>query len=712
MPGTPSPTPMVLDAVTEADGMMPLPPSPSHHASESLHAGYGFKYCPCQLGESEDLESYKPGGFHPVHLGDTYDNRYTVVHKLGSGGFSTVWLARDADEQQWVALKIIMAHDSATYESRSIATNDKHVHLLDRRLFAIPLRNFWIDGPNGRHLCLVLPVLGPNLSSLSTGIYSRLQPAFVKHVSLQAGQALVALHANGICHGDFTARNIALRLVDDINRYDEEDILRLFGEPKRSSVMLYSGKPPRPHAPDYNVVPLDFCSSAANLLTGRVCIIDFDQSFTTSSPPDHLGIPAKYLAPEVAVGLSASPASDVWALGCLVFRIRSGEDLFFDYDTDSPGAVLQQIAKTIDGLPEEWKSTRFDEEGCAVLEDGEPIYFLEETTSLAERIQGIFDEPCTRSINLEGDAVGAVDVAPAVFEEWAEMRVPYPEVFEGMVWKSTAVCIDGRFVVGYEEIEVMAKAFPRISAEEEPVLLDLLSKIFVYDPAHRIRAEDLSMGDVSSPDELATRIEAFGADFTQFRSKKKRLWACLKTFATPLSAVAKIAITPHLDARPWCCVQFRAGGHRFPDQVFEELHPFSERRGQYVANSPDQALRQKIVAILSVFLKVAFRGKDKVTKSLMDDLAKLLGGEQKYVQAVTYAKTQRIDNTVKETGGKVDAIDQTGKETNETAKEVHQTADATSQTVKKIDQTGKATNDTVKGDASDCRCDEPDSQED
>ncbi|KAG6365455.1 hypothetical protein INS49_007066 [Diaporthe citri] len=69
------------------------------------------KYHPFQLGPSEDLEWYEPGGFHPVHLQDVYDRRYSVVHKLGFGGFSTVWLARDSVEMQWVALKILAAEN-------------------------------------------------------------------------------------------------------------------------------------------------------------------------------------------------------------------------------------------------------------------------------------------------------------------------------------------------------------------------------------------------------------------------------------------------------------------------------------------------------------------------------------------------------------------------------------------------------------------------
>jgi len=40
------------------------------------------------VGDTEDLERYERGGFHPVHLGDRYDDgRYKVIHKLGAGGF-------------------------------------------------------------------------------------------------------------------------------------------------------------------------------------------------------------------------------------------------------------------------------------------------------------------------------------------------------------------------------------------------------------------------------------------------------------------------------------------------------------------------------------------------------------------------------------------------------------------------------------------------
>ena len=52
--------------------------------------------CPAIAQRSEeDLDRYRPGGYHPVHLGDVFNDRYMVVRKLGYGQYSTVWLARD-----------------------------------------------------------------------------------------------------------------------------------------------------------------------------------------------------------------------------------------------------------------------------------------------------------------------------------------------------------------------------------------------------------------------------------------------------------------------------------------------------------------------------------------------------------------------------------------------------------------------------------------
>ena len=55
-----------------------------------------YKYTSDVFINEEDFFAYRPGGYHPVTLGDTLkNNRYKIVHKLGYGGFSTVWLAKD-----------------------------------------------------------------------------------------------------------------------------------------------------------------------------------------------------------------------------------------------------------------------------------------------------------------------------------------------------------------------------------------------------------------------------------------------------------------------------------------------------------------------------------------------------------------------------------------------------------------------------------------
>lgn len=44
----------------------------------------------------EFSNNYGPGKLHPVQFGDLFkDMRYKVLRKLGSGSFSTVWLAKD-----------------------------------------------------------------------------------------------------------------------------------------------------------------------------------------------------------------------------------------------------------------------------------------------------------------------------------------------------------------------------------------------------------------------------------------------------------------------------------------------------------------------------------------------------------------------------------------------------------------------------------------
>lgn len=45
--------------------------------------------------DTEWVENYRPGGFHPVCYDDVFNARYRILRKLGFGASSTVWLCKD-----------------------------------------------------------------------------------------------------------------------------------------------------------------------------------------------------------------------------------------------------------------------------------------------------------------------------------------------------------------------------------------------------------------------------------------------------------------------------------------------------------------------------------------------------------------------------------------------------------------------------------------
>ena len=40
----------------------------------------------------DGTHEYEYGGYHPVHIGELYNDRYLVLGRLGAGAFSVVWL--------------------------------------------------------------------------------------------------------------------------------------------------------------------------------------------------------------------------------------------------------------------------------------------------------------------------------------------------------------------------------------------------------------------------------------------------------------------------------------------------------------------------------------------------------------------------------------------------------------------------------------------
>ncbi|KAH7876539.1 uncharacterized protein C8R40DRAFT_1042251 [Lentinula edodes] len=67
-------------------------------------------FIPSQLDEVENVDNYRPGGFHPVKIGDNFSaGHYRIIHKLGFGGSSTIWLTRNEKFSETGSGKLVAA---------------------------------------------------------------------------------------------------------------------------------------------------------------------------------------------------------------------------------------------------------------------------------------------------------------------------------------------------------------------------------------------------------------------------------------------------------------------------------------------------------------------------------------------------------------------------------------------------------------------------
>ncbi len=199
-----------------------IPPHNSPHLrtftrreEPEIEPDYGFQ---------EDVESFKgyvPGGYHPVHFGDELANgRYRIVHKLGYGAYSTVWLARDQFAEKYVAVKIAVACLKSTQEPsilRHLGDAD-HKTLAGRgqNLVSSLLDEFQLDGPNGRHTCLISEPAGCTIADSKEAGRKWIFPlATARAIITNLFQAVAFMHDNGVVHAG--KRVVPLRLLTEVD---------------------------------------------------------------------------------------------------------------------------------------------------------------------------------------------------------------------------------------------------------------------------------------------------------------------------------------------------------------------------------------------------------------------------------------------------------------------------------------------------------------
>ncbi|KAI1742773.1 serine/threonine-protein kinase SRPK3 [Xylaria scruposa] len=345
---------------------MSRPPTPPSEMPRFEDSRFKPMWTPC-----ESVDSYRPGGFHPVHLGDVLHDRYRVIRKLGYGSSATVWLALDSVSSNYVALKIHAANVDISNELKI------HQHLADSasqdsnsEFVLLMSDTFTIYGPNGKHHCFVTNPMGPSVSAVLNApheYYDPLNPPTHRFPTPQNKtvlrnilSGLDFLHRNGIVHGDLQCGNLlfsfqSLTGIDSIKLQQNEENSQL------DPVMRVDGKMDL-WAPRYLAVPEPLAQGAVpyeqQIPNSRqvIKLADLGGAFWISKPPASIVTPVALRAPEIILYSQGSPASDIWSFGCLMYALLTDSPLFQVFDFGRQADVIDDehliaLSEVLGSLP-------------------------------------------------------------------------------------------------------------------------------------------------------------------------------------------------------------------------------------------------------------------------------------------------------------------------------------------------------------------------
>ncbi|GJC92837.1 protein kinase domain protein [Colletotrichum higginsianum] len=309
----------------------------------------------------ERLDFYRTGGYHPIQPGDRLDGRYRVVHKLGYGTHSTIWLARDDRQVKYVAVKVGTA-DSDEKEAdilSRIADLTGEGEGRENALIPPVLDRFSISGPNGRHPCFVTTPARCSLADAkgvsACGLF---QLDVARSLAGQVVTAVANTHDKGYVHGDLHLGNILLQLPSRLDRLSEEQLYGEFGSPDPEPVRMADGKPLAPGVPSHVFSPvwLGEASEKLSVLEAKVLVADFGVAFCPGQESRFESYTPLEIRPPEARFEPSKPlsfASDIWSLACTIWAIL-GQRPFLDTFLISQDDATSDQVDALGPLPPEW----------------------------------------------------------------------------------------------------------------------------------------------------------------------------------------------------------------------------------------------------------------------------------------------------------------------------------------------------------------------
>ncbi|KAJ9213843.1 hypothetical protein DTO166G4_4622 [Paecilomyces variotii] len=332
--------------------------------------------------DEETLPTYQPEKYYPVNQGEILNDRYQTLAKIGYGVTSTVWLAKDLIASTYVVLKVYITGQNRDHE-RELHIY-KHMNLKEtkhpgRNFIRKLLDHFYIQGPHGRHICLVHEPLG-----MSADLLVKMSPGQAMTLDqMKPGirQLLIALdflHSEcHIIHTDLQLKNLLLPGPETsyLSRFEEAEV---------------TDPSPRKVLRDRTIYKtLSFLPRG-----GLPLLTDFGEARLGDKEHNDDIMPNIYRAPEVILRSSWGFKVDIWNVAMVAWDIVSPRPLINGKNSDGifdDRVHMAELVALLGPPPPEFREQRhlssafWDESG-----NWKGVAPLPDTTleSLAEKIEG------------------------------------------------------------------------------------------------------------------------------------------------------------------------------------------------------------------------------------------------------------------------------------------------------------------------------------